>query len=175
MKFEVFGPFDLPTSKGLIDNAAKSKKIFWATVENKAPGVSDACGCYVFVVKARRGTLPWYVGITTKRTFRAEALGAHQLVHYNFAIAEKVGVKPQLFLLAKKTPSDRFSKPSPNSQKDVEFLEKFMFGVALIRNASLRNSKNTKFLKSMVVPGILNSPQGQPRVTDKALRNVLGL
>jgi len=175
MNFEIFGPFDLPKLKGLVDNAMRSKRAFWDAVEQGAPGAPDACGCYVYVVKARRGTLPWYVGMTTKRTFRAEALGTHQLAHYNPAIAQKVGVTPQLFFLAKKTPSDRFAKPSQNAQKDVEFLEKFMFGIALNRNGSLSNSKNTKFLKKMVVPGVLNSPRGRHKAPEKALKNALDL
>ena len=175
MNFEISGPFDLPKLNGLIDNANRSKKDFWDAVERRAPGTPDACGCYVFVVKARRGTLPWYVGITTKRTFRAEALGADQLAHYNPAIAQKVGVTPQLFFLAKRTPSGRFAKPSQNAQKDVEFLEKFMFGIALNRNGALRNSRNTKFLKNMVVPCVLNSPRGRRKAPEIALKDVLGL
>lgn len=175
MIYEVYGPFDLLMSKGLVDKEAKSKKAFWDVVERDAPGVPEACGCYVYVVKAKRGTLPWYVGITTKRTFRAEALGAHQLSHYNPAVSQKIGVTPQLFFLAKKTPQGRFAKPSTNPHRDVEFLEKFMFGLALTRNDSLSNSKNTKFLKTMVVPGILNSPQRQPTVPEKSLKKVLGL
>ena len=175
MNYEIHGPFDLPRTNGLIDKAAKSKKAFWASVEEASPGVPDACGCYVFVVKAKRGTLPWYVGITTKRTFRAEALGAHQLNHYNPAIAQKVGVTPQLFFLAKKTPQGRFAKPSQNPHRDVEFLEQFMFGIALNRNGSLSNTKNTKFLKSMIVPGVLNTPRRKPKASEKALKSVLGL
>ena len=64
---------------------------------------------------------------------------------------------------------------SSNPQKDVEFMEKFMFGIALNRNSSLSNSKNTKFLKTMSVPGVLNSPQRQPKVPEKALKSVFGL
>ncbi len=175
MNFEIHGPYDLPKVNGLIDKAAKSKKAFWDAVEKSSPGVPDACGCYVYVVKARRGTLPWYVGITTKRNFRAEALGAHQLNHYNPAITRKVGVTPQLFFLVKRTPQGRFAKPSSTPQRDVEFLEKFMFGVALNRNGSLSNSKNTKFLKSMIVPGVLNTPRRKPTDPEKALKNVFGL
>ena len=175
MKFEIYGPFDLPMSKGLIDKAAESKKDFWSEVEKVAPGVSEAYGCYVYAVKARRGTLPWYVGITTKRTFHAEALGSHQLGHYQPTIAQKNGVTPQLFFLAKKTPQGQFAKPSARRHKDVEFLEKFMFGIALNRNPDLSNFKNTKFLKKMVVPGVMNSPQRPPRAPERDLKNVLGL
>lgn len=175
MNFEIYGPFSLPKSKGLVDRTPESKRAFWDAIEKKTPGLPDACGCYVYVVKAKRGSLPWYVGLTTKRTFRVEALGAYQLSHYNPAIAQKVGVTPQLFFLARMTPTGRFAKPSRNSHKDVEFLEKFIFGIALNRNRSLSNSRNTKFLKTMTVPGVLNSPQRQPKIPEKALKNVLGL
>lgn len=175
MNFDIYGPYNLPKCKGLIDRSADAKRAFWDAVEEDAPGLSNACGCYIYVVKAKRGTLPWYVGITTKRTFRDEALGAHQLNHYNPAITRKVGVSPQLLFIAKKTPQGRFAAPSQNVQRDIEFLEKFMFGVALNRNSSLSNSKNTKFLKKMVVPGVLNSPRRKPKLSEKALKDVLGL
>lgn len=102
-------------------------------------GLSSACGCYVFVVKAKRGALPWYIGLTTKRTFKGEAYGAYQINHYNPTVVGKVGVVAQLFFLAKETPTGRFTKPSANSHKDIEYLETFLFGVALNRNPRLRN------------------------------------
>lgn len=175
MKFIVYGPFTLECKQGLVDSSGAAKKRFWAAVEESVPGLPDACGCYVFVVKAKRGALPWYVGLTTKRVFRAEATGSHQINHYNPPIAQKVGVKPQLFLLAKQTPTGRFAKPSSNSHADVEFLEKFMFSLGLNRNANLRNSKNTKFLKQLVVPPILNAPRRRPTKPETAFKNALGL
>lgn len=103
MQFRVHGPFDLPrNSNSLINNSASAKKVFWDQIENTCPGLPDACGCYIFVVKARRGSLPWYVGLTTKKTFRNESFGAHQVNHYNQSIAQKNGVTAQLFFLAKK-------------------------------------------------------------------------
>jgi hypothetical protein len=175
MKFSVHGPFEVPRHNGLVDTSATAKKTFWHAVESKSPSLSSACGCYIFVVKARRGALPWYVGLTTRRTFKAEALGAHQINHYNPALVKKVGVKAQLFFLAKETPSGRFAKPSKNSHRDVKFLEIFLFGVALNRNSALRNAKNTKFLKGICVPGVINSPQRPPHKQDRALKSALGL
>lgn len=175
MKFKVFGPFDMPRTNGLVDNSASAKKSFWESVDTTCPGLPDACGVYVFVVKARRGALPWYVGLTTKRNFKNEAFGAHQVNHYNAAVAGKTGVKAQLYFLAKKTPVGRFAKPSSNSHKDVEFLETLMFGIALNRNRNLRNAKNTKFLKSICVPGVINSPQGKPDKAERSLKGALGL
>ena len=121
MYFEIQGPYEIPRVMGLIDNSARSKKMFWATVSKDVPNLPEACGCYIFTVKATRGALPWYVGRTTKRTFKHEALGSHQVNHYNQALGEKVGVKPQLFFIAKQTPSGRPAKPSQNSHKDIEF------------------------------------------------------
>lgn len=175
MNFDVYGPFEVPRAHGLIDRNQKVKAAFWNTADSVVPGLSSACGCYIFAVKARRGTLPWYVGLTTKRTFKVEALGPHQINHYDPAIVGKVGVKPQLFFVAKKTPSGRFAKPSSNSHPDVEFLEKFLFGIALNRNVRLSNTRNTRFLKSMSVPGVLNSPRRKPRMAEKALKEMLGL
>lgn len=175
MLFSVFGPFDMPRSNGLVDSSTPAKKSFWASVEAKAPGLSSACGVYVFVVKARRGSLPWYVGLTTKRNFKNEAYGAHQVNHYNPAVVGKSGVSAQLYFLAKQTPTGRFAKPSPNSHPDIEFLETFMFGVALNRNGNLRNAKNTKFLKNICVPGVINSPQRKPSKPERSLKAALGL
>lgn len=176
MKFSVYGPYDLPRqNNGLIDTTAKAKGLFWANVEEKISGLSEACGCYVYVVRAKRGALPWYIGLTTKRTFKLEAIGAHQVNHYNQAIVKKVGVKPQLYFLAKETQKGRFAKPSKNSHSDIEFLETFMFGIALRRNAGLRNSKNTKHLKNLVVPGVINTPQRPPREDERSLKAALGL
>jgi hypothetical protein len=175
MKFSVYGPFDLPRSNGLVDNSTSGKKGFWTSVETACPTLSGACGVYVFVVKARRGSLPWYVGLTTKRNFKSEAFGAHQVNHYNPAIVGKNGVSAQLYFLAKQTPTGRFAKPSNRSHKDIEFLETFMFGVALNRNGKLRNAKNTKFLKTICVPGVINSPQRKPSKSERSLKSALGL
>lgn len=56
MKFSVFGPFELPCKNGLIDTDAKSKRTFWDGVDASVYGLAGACGCYIFVVKARRGS-----------------------------------------------------------------------------------------------------------------------
>ena len=174
MYFEIQGPYEIPRVMGLIDNSARSKKMFWATVSKDVPNLPEACGCYIFTVKATRGALPWYVGRTTKRTFKHEALGSHQVNHYNQALGEKVGVKPQLFFIAKQTPSGRPAKPSQNSHKDIEFLETYLIGVALKRNPGLRNAKSIKFWKNLVAPGIINSPQRPPTTPERAIKEALG-
>ena len=107
MQFNVYGPFDLPRTKGktgLVDNNTASKNAFWKdVVDTTVDGLSKACGVYVYCVAAKRGTLPWYVGLTEKRTFDQEALATRQTKSYDLALESKkglkVGVKPVIFLL----------------------------------------------------------------------------
>ena len=176
MHFSIHGPYKLPVENRLVDNTAKSKRSFWEEVDADEDGLSYACGCYIYVIRKNVNALPWYVGLTTKRTFAEEAIGLHQVNHYNKSLAATPGrVSPELYLLAKRTPTNRFAKPSKNSHRDVEFLETFMFGVALNQNAGLRNAKNTSFLRNVVVPGIINTPQRAPTKQEKSLKRALGV
>ena len=176
MIFSVHGPFPIPRQKNrLLDASSTAKNEFWKAVNKTEPALSEACGCYVYCVRARRGTLPWYVGRTAKATFRSEALGAYQVNHYNNTIQGKNGVQPQLFFLAKETPAGRFAKPSVNSHDDIEFLETFLFGIALSRNPNLRNSKHTRFLRNLIVAGIINSPARRPSPSERLLKSALSL
>ena len=175
MDFSVHGPFDVIRISTLVDNSAKAKNAFWAAVDQAVPNLSSACGCYIFVIRKNSNARPWYVGLTTKRTFRDEVFGLHQVNHYNHALGEAGRGTGQVFLVAKKTPGGKFKKPSPNSLPAIEFLETFLFGVALNQNARLRNSKNTKFLRNVVVPGVINTPVRAPTNSEKSLRAALGL
>jgi hypothetical protein len=180
LKFSVHGPFNLSRRNGLIAHSAAAKAAFWETVEQKVPNLPDACGCYVFVIRKRKDSkaLPWYVGLTTKSSFRQEVFGSFQINHYNDAIGDARALKrgvTQLYLLAKRTPKDRLARPSKNSHLDIEFLETFMFGIALNRNGELRNSKNTKFFRRICVPGVINTPKRAPSKPEQSLRKDLGL
>jgi len=176
MHFSVHGPYKLPVTNRLVDNAAKSRRAFWEGVETDEEGLSAACGCYIFVIRKNVNAIPWYVGLTTKRTFAAEAIGLHQVNHYNQSIGATPGrVSPELYLLAKRTPTGRFAKSSKNSHADIEFLETFMFGVALNQNVKLRNAKNTGFLRKVVVPGVINTPKRAPTKPERSLKAALGI
>ncbi len=170
MRFEVYGPFEISRGEnGLVDSTPSAKRKFWTEANAVASGLANARGCYVFAVRAKRGTLPWYVG-RTNRSFSAESLGAHQINHYNQAIAGKIGVAPLLFLIAKQTDNGRFAKAVRKRGDAIEFLEIFLCGLALQRNRRLRNSKNTAYPRFMSVPGIINSPPGKPTKPARLLR-----
>lgn len=176
MRYAIFGPFIIPRNGVLIDRSLKARRKFWLEVEHAtSEDLPDACGCYVFAVRASKGIIPWYVGLTEKRTFRKECLGSHQVGNYNDVLAQKEKAQPLLYLLAKQTPKGRNRKPSKTMQRDIQFLESYLIGHGLNKNQKLLNQKKTKFLKSLCVPGILNSDKGHPGKPAKSLRQTLGL
>jgi len=156
MKFEIFGPFEIPRDEknGLIDDKAIKK--FWKEVGD----CSKACGCYLFAVKAAKGIKPWYVGVANKLTFSGEALKKEKLKMYDNVISKQRG-KPLLFLIARKTNTGKFAKPPKNKVNEIEYLETILIGVALDKNKDLLNIQKTVRLKNLIVPGLINTPAGK--------------
>ena len=175
MKYNVCGPFEVPRgATGLIDMSREPKKAFWKDVERRSEGLSGACGCYIFGIKSGRGLLPQYVGRTRGNTFKGECFTPHKLNHYNAAVTASSG-RPMIFFLPKVTPGGAFARISTNGHRDIDFLESYLIGVALERNANLLNKKDTKFLREMEVRGILNDSRGRPTNSAMALRSAMGL
>lgn len=168
MKYEVHGPFVVPRESGLV--ARESLRYFWDTVDEFAQGLSGACGCYVFGLKAAKGRRPWYVGRTNNQGFRQECFAHHKLTNYNEVLHAHKGT-PELYLVARVTARGRFC--APQSAEDVHFLEQFLISLALRRNPELKNRARTRLLCNLVVPGLINSPRGNPGADATALRKML--
>jgi hypothetical protein len=175
MIFEIFGPFQLPRRDRQIDDSKLGIEGFWASVGEEEEGLSGACGCYVFAMRAGQGIVPWYVGLTSKMSFRRECFQTSKLLIYSKAVHATQKGAPLLYLVAKRTPGGKFGKASKNSQRDIVFLENVLIRHGLKRNEALFNRKKTKFLKTMRVPGILNSTKGKPSRAVISLRRALGL
>lgn len=179
MDFRVYGPFEIPrTSTGLISYAAAEKRAFWEMVNAQDDGLSTACGCYIFALQPPGGgARPWYVGRTkNQRGFRNECFASHKLVHYHAALSRYEKAIPQLYLVAKITPTTKaFAKPNAKGHQDVAELEDFLIGIAYSRNRDLVNVQGTKFLREARIPGVLNSPPGIPGTAASALKHTLGL
>jgi hypothetical protein len=158
MQFDIYGDFSVARNGSLVSRSREHKREFWAAVEESEPGLSDACGCYVFVIRNRA----WYVGMAEKQSFKQECFALHKITQYNEALAQVSG-KPSIFLLPKFTPGGRFASPTSRGHTDIRMLENLLIGSALGRNADLQNVKGTKLLREMNVPGFLNSRQGQAR------------
>ncbi|MBI3221502.1 MAG: hypothetical protein HYZ46_00095 [Nitrosomonadales bacterium] len=160
MKYDIHGPFEITRSGNLVDRAAKAKRDFWENVDTKVEGLPDAVGCYVFCV----GKKPWYVGLAEKQSFKKECFQPHKINAFNSAL-DKMKGKPYLVFISKLTPNDHFAKPSVNGHKATKVLEDMLIGMALAKNDRLENIKGTKFMKELVVPRILNTPQGKAKKT----------
>lgn len=174
--FDITHGFDMAlTPTGLVAASAHERKKFWTAVDVSNPGLSSACGCYMFCVKATNGTVPWYVGKTSKNSFSGECFQPHKINHYNTAVSGKSKITPQLFLFPKMTPLGRFAKLSQNKQSDIDFLETYLIGLALDRNTYLCNKNKTAFLKNMYVPGIINAKPGQPSSGVAKVKSILGI
>ena len=133
-----------------------------------------AVGCYIFSIRTGRGTLPWYVGMAEKQPFRKECFSYQKLVLFNEILAGRRGT-PKLTLIAKLTPRDRYARQSKNGHKDIQFLEKYLILLTIQRNPDLKNTRDTKFLRGMVVHGVFNTPPGGQASSVSELKNLLQL
>lgn len=161
-------------SNGLIAADKESLATFWSRVETElGDGLSGAIGCYIFSIRAGKGCLPWYVGLAEKQSFRKECFTSHKLVHYNNAIAKRKGT-PLLTLIVKYTPSGKIINPTGNVHCDVQYLETMLIANCLGRNADLYNVRDTKLLREMVVPGLLDNPQGKASASVSDFMSLIG-
>jgi len=157
MYFYPYGPFEIPRDKSRISEDKDDKKKFWQDVEAMGAGLSAACGCYIFTLRNKA----WYIGSTNRQGFLGECFTIHKLYTYNKALSEYTspGI-PRLILIAKITETSRFSKAS-DGHRDIKYLEKMLIAHGLKRNPDLRNIKDTKILREMTLPGVINTPQGE--------------
>jgi hypothetical protein len=160
----------MPRTGNRIDDEKKNQ--FWRSIDSKFPSLSNAVGCYIFVLKAAKGLRPWYVGKTERQSFARETWTDRNLRHYEFIMSAHKGI-PMLFLVAKLTPGDRFQKPTIRKLSGaIAELEKMLIASCLQRNSSLLNKKSTKYL-DMLVPGFVNDTPGARTKGAKALAQLL--
>lgn len=173
MDFGVIGPIKLTRhgNKKLI--TSDSLKDLVADLEEREEGLSDACGCYVFAKQTGKGVMPWYVGQACRRPIAAEALNPSNREKYNKVLDAKGS--PVIFLLPMRTPSGKLRKrPQANGRiSSLDFLEKWLIASALARNPNLKNSKETAFLRTIHVTGILNARKGGSTKDSRALSGAL--
>ena len=66
-------------------------------------------------------------------------------------------------------------RSKPGNWPDIEYLETMLIGMALRRNPDLLNVQQTRWLREMVVPGVINTRRGKPRMAETQLRQALGI
>ena len=156
MKFDVYGPYEIPTgrSKTIVKNSDAIKS-FWSKIEKD---LQNAIGCYVFAIKASRGAKPYYVG-KTEKSFKQEALHDHKIGIYNKELDSRSTGIPWLFLLPLLTDAGKIS--TKKTSIETRELESILIGMGIKRNADgLLNSRGTKMLRGIEVVKFMNPPQG---------------
>jgi hypothetical protein len=173
MDFGVVGPIKLKRygKKRLI--TGDSLPDLAAALEEIEPGLSKACGCYVFAKQAGKGLMPWYVGQACKRGLVDEALNPSNREKYNKVLDSKGS--PVIFFLPLRTPRGKLRKRPQGKGRilALDFLEKWLIAAALERNVKLSNSKETHFLRNIHVTGIFNPKKGGATKDSQALSRTL--
>ena len=81
MIYETYGEFEVPREqlkgKKALNLTKETLNNFWNMVDQKRAGLSGACGCYIFAIKAGKGRTPWYVG-QSKGPFKDECFAFHK-------------------------------------------------------------------------------------------------
>lgn len=164
MIFQPYGPLELSRDcAGLLLLDRDLRTAIWKRADQIDPGLSDACGCYVFAVRTGGGTKPWYVGKAVRQSFKRECLTQDKVTKYNSVLQTLERGTPLLYLYGRVKPGrTRFSAPSTTEHRDVPYLEKMLIALALGRNKDLVNKRETTLLRNMIVPGLLNSEPGRP-------------
>jgi hypothetical protein len=178
MRFDVAGPFLLSRHgfKGLITE--ESLKDLKEAAEAWETGLSSACGCYVFAMRAGKGYTPYYVGQSSKKAIIAEALNTINQMIYNKVLGSVSKGKPVIYLIPMKTPGGRFRKPNKSESKkrtfpSVDFLEEWLIAQALQKNPSLRNNMKTKFVRQLHVVGLFNPQPGEATKASTELKKAI--
>ena len=174
MDFDVFA-FELEkfTPKNLITPGTLNS--LCEEIEEIEPALLNACGCYVFALRASKGYKPWYVGQANKSRLVNESLNPSNRGKYNEVLAHNFGT-PIMFLLPQVTRSgDWFTKPTVtvSGRASINFLEEWLIASALQKNPNLLNEKKTAFLRKLHVTGIFNPKKGESHVYSRALKKAL--
>ena len=172
--YAVYGAFVIPRDdRGSIPRDVSG---FWDTIESECPGLSTAIGVYVFGLRSSGGPAitPWYVGRSISANgFKRECFTAHKRDCYHDAMADYDRATPGLFLIARLTETGRFSQD--RSLNEIDFLEKYFIGLAINANPEIVNRRSTVNFTDVVVPGVLNSPPGNPGAGAVNLKAAFGL
>lgn len=135
----VYGEFQIPceTQNNVKRIRNEDKKQFIDDMHEEWPGLLQKMGVYIFCIRAARGTLPWYVG-KTSRSLEQEILDPDKLVKYNDVLfARRQGV-PCFYFLAPKSKTGK-----KVSQSYLPAIEEFFIATAYERNRDLANIKST--------------------------------
>ena len=164
LRYKTYGPHAIPRRTSSYGNktcnfSKEALCAFWTEVEAATPGLSSARGCYIFAVRAAKGIKPWYIG-QSKTGFKSECFQPQKRDHYHHIVNDTKKGTPVLIFVARRT-THGFAQTLSN--KEADFVEGHLIGLALVNNSKLRNVKRVRHLREVQIPGVLNSPKGNSK------------
>jgi len=162
--FKIEGPFAVATQP-----EARSKMVsedpasFW----KQCPALKTKVGCYVFAVRAGKGSTPLYVGKTTNG-FERECFTDHKINHYNYALAPYQKGTPVMFFAVYP------AKKGKINSADISDLEDFLIQVGRRINPDLRNIRGAKE-PTWAIKGVIRGGKGKPNDAETNFRSLFGL
>lgn len=102
VSIELHNPWPILMPKqinGNIDRSAKSKRTFWSVTEQNEDGISNACGCYIFAIRAGRGITPYYIGLAEPSHSRVSASVLIKWIFITTSLHPEMQVRPFWFCL----------------------------------------------------------------------------
>ena len=136
MRFKVYGKFEIPLEKDASNRIdAADVKVFWQEVEQKIPGLPNACGVYIFGIegqlkhKSGETAMPWYIGKAEKQTFKKECFAHHKLITFNNTFTDhyRSRGRPFLYLMARQEEGEKFSTPTTSEYLQYSLLKRCLF------------------------------------------------
>lgn len=143
------------------------------TIDDESPGLTNACGCYVFAVRAAKGYRPIYIGQTKKAKLFDEAFVDRNVNLLNNELTN--GMKKgnlTLFLLPVMTPGGKYGKQD-SAPRTIDFVEQWLIGEAFRKNAELINVQHTAFLNNLHIVGVFNAKKGESNSASRELRKAI--
>lgn len=177
MNFDVYGPIEIARkgNKGLITKESLDELA--ERLDEESEGLTGACGCYVFALRAGGSVIPWYVGQANKSKLVQESMNSSNREKYNVVLDCYERAVPLMYFLPLITPAGGYAKPTTtdNGRKSIDFLEDWLISTAIDKNPDLVNLKKTMLLRNLHVTGMFNAGQGEATKASTSLKRTLGL
>jgi hypothetical protein len=166
LSFKVVGPLKVHFFKNVGGRTIRDTDIasFWGSHARKFHKLR---GCYIFAMRTGGGCTPGYVG-KTKKNFKQEVFGSHQLKRYYEFMASYKSGRPVLFLVLAAQ-----AKGAPNNSK-IRAVEKYLIDLGLTANPELLNKKDTK-PPGWGIQGVIRGGQGKVSAGTSSFRQMLGI
>jgi hypothetical protein len=132
-------------------------------------GLALAKGCYVFALRSGRGSMPLYVGRTTRASFRMECFNHKNVKDLNKALEVARGTL-LLYLIRYMR-----SGAGAGNRSAIEALETQLIGIALERNPKILNIHGARPKSLPRIQGVLNSSRGRPTRQAHEFKKMLAL